>query len=290
VTDPLEVSRLSSLMAIASGRHDIAIGLVDGPVDRTHPALASAAIDELGHAPHSGCAYAQSLACIHGTFIAGILVAKRSAAAPGICEGCRLVVRPVFDERAEVRASLPTCSPENACAAIVQMIDAGVRVINLSIGFSSPTLEAHRCFDQAIDHAMRRGVIVVMAAGNQGQLAGASMTRHAWVIHVVACDAHAMPSAASSLGASIARHGLMAPGHDIRSTSPGGGSATLSGTSVAAPFVTGTIALLWSMFPRLGASEVRHAVLAAAVGRRRALVPSLLDAWGAYESLQRFAR
>ena len=55
---------------------------------------------------------------------------------------------------------------------------------------------------------------------------------------------------------------------------------------MAAPFVTGTIALLWSMFPRASAAEVKHAVMMSAYGRRRTtIVPPLLDAWASYQTM-----
>ncbi len=60
---------------------------------------------------------------------------------------------------------------------------------------------------------------------------------------------------------------------------------TRSGTSVAAPFVTGTLALLWSLFPDAAAGLVKLAVTQAGVARRRSVVPPLLDGWGAYQAL-----
>ncbi|OKH51474.1 hypothetical protein NIES2101_17990 [Calothrix sp. HK-06] len=51
----------------------------------------------------------------------------------------------------------------------------------------------------------------------------------------------------------------------------------------AAPFVTGTIALLWSEFPTAEAIEVKLAVTQAYAGKRKTVVPPLLDAWAAYQ-------
>ncbi len=55
--------------------------------------------------------------------------------------------------------------------------------------------------------------------------------------------------AASNLGSSIARRGLMAPGDAVTSLGTNGQTVTSGGTSAATPFVTGAIALLWSIFP-----------------------------------------
>ena len=95
---------------------------------------------------------------------------------------------------------------------------------------------------------VRRGAIVVAAAGNQGALGGFAITRHPWVIPVTACDNRGMPISESNLGGSIGRRGLAAPGDAVTSLSAAGQVLTFGGTSVAAPFVTGAIALLWSEF------------------------------------------
>ena len=80
----------------------------------------------------------------------------------------------------------------------------------------------------------------------------------------------------------------MAPGEGVTSLGAEGAPLSLGGTSVAAPFVTGTIALLWSMFPRASVAEVKHAVTMGAYGRRRTtIVPPLLDAWASYQTIAR---
>jgi subtilisin family serine protease len=61
-----------------------------------------------------------------------------------------------------------------------------------------------------------------------------------------------------------------------------GQPVTSGGTSAAVPFVTGAIALLWSIFSEAGAAEVKSAVTRAGV-RRATIVPPRLDAWAAYQ-------
>jgi subtilisin family serine protease len=84
----------------------------------------------------------------------------------------------------------------------------------------------------------------------------------------------------------VGRRGLLAPGEGVVSLRAEGEPLTSGGTSVAAPFVTGTIALLWSIYPRASAAEVKHTVMMSASGRRRTtIVPSLLDAWVSYQTM-----
>lgn len=77
----------------------------------------------------------------------------------------------------------------------------------------------------------------------------------------------------------------MAPGVGIISLGPDGGPQTFDGTSAAAPFVTGTIALLWSEFPRVSITYMTLAVLQCWSTQRRSIVPPLLDARAAYQAL-----
>jgi subtilisin family serine protease len=91
----------------------------------------------------------------------------------------------------------------------------------------------------------------------------------------------------SNLGASIGRCGLGAPGDAITSLGAISEPVTMGGTSVATPFVTGAVALMWSEFANATAAEVRSAVTQAGVRRRTAIVPPLLNAWTGYQALSR---
>jgi subtilisin family serine protease len=77
----------------------------------------------------------------------------------------------------------------------------------------------------------------------------------------------------------------MAPGEAITSLGTRGEPVTSSGTSIAAPFVTGTAALLWSVFPTATAAEIKRAILQADAIPRKAIVPPLLNAWAAYRAM-----
>src|SRR5690348_15378340 len=95
---PFDVIRLRPLMERTNGNPEIRIGLLDGPVALDHPDLRSAVIREVTATPNGGCRDTSSVACIHGTFVAGMLVANGGSTAPGICPGCTLLVRPIFTE------------------------------------------------------------------------------------------------------------------------------------------------------------------------------------------------
>jgi subtilisin family serine protease len=177
------------------------------------------------------------------------------------CPGCTLLVRPVFAETFSGDAELPSAGPEELAAAILECIKAGARIINLSLALMQSSVRDRLALAEALDHAARQGVILVAAAGNQGAITSTVITAHHWVIPVAACDLRGRPLDQTNLGASIGRRGLLAPGEQITSLGAGGQPLTLSGTSAATPFVTGAIALVWSLSPAATGAELRLAVL-----------------------------
>jgi subtilisin family serine protease len=282
---PVELVKLVALMELAGGgKRAIVIGLIDGPVATDHPDLAAENIRDISEGNSGTCSQADSFACMHGTFVAGILCAKVGSAAPAICPNCTLLVHPIFSEAASGKAEIPSATPEQLAAAIIKTIDAGARILNLSSALALTSTRGERKLEAALDRALSRGVIVVAAAGNQGVLGSSAITRHPWVISVAACDLHGRPIGYSNLGSSIGRRGLRAPGLGVTSLGADGKPRMFGGTSAAAPFVTGAIALLYSAFPAASAAQIKMAVTQTSVPRRT-VVPPLLDAWGAYQTL-----
>ncbi|HET7101974.1 MAG TPA: S8 family serine peptidase, partial [Terriglobia bacterium] len=160
------------------------------------------------------------------------------------------------------------------------------RIINLSAALVHPSSRGERQLQTALDYTARRGVLVIAAAGNQGTISSSAVTRHPWVIPVAGCDSQGIPTPESNLGNSIGRRGLAAPAQNITSLGANGGFQTFGGTSAAAPFVTGALALLWSEFPAAFAGELKLAIMQSRRRARTTLVPPLLDAWEAYQTLE----
>jgi subtilisin family serine protease len=240
----LDLVKLTALMERTSGQPEMMVGLLDGPVATNHPDLESEHIREMPGSIRGVCTQTKSVACLHGTFVAGILCAKWSANAPAICPNCTLLVHPIFAETQSGSLHMPSATPEELAAAILDSIKAGARVLNLSVALVRPSPAGQRELEEALDYAARRGVIAVAASGNQGAVGSSAIPRHPWAIPVVAYDLRGRPISQSNLGGSIGRRGLGAPGDDVTSLEADGRSITFGGTSVAVPFVTGAIALL----------------------------------------------
>jgi hypothetical protein len=159
--------------------------------------------------------------------------------------------------------------------------------VNLSLAFTGSWLRREPELQEALEWASARDALVVAAAGNQGSVGGSPVLRHDAVVPVTAHGRDGRLMTISNVGRSAARRGVGALGEPVPTLGPSPEApGLLSGTSAAVPFVTGALALLWSAFPAAGASDLRHALAAGHGGRRRALVPPLLDARAAYDYLR----
>jgi subtilisin family serine protease len=286
--DPLAQTRLLSLMSVSGGSPDITIGVIDGPLDLNHPAFQGSRIRTVKDSQRVACKNASDTACIHGTFVTGILCAKRGLSAPAICPDCSIIVNPIFRRDPTTNnwgVATPAVTFEELTDAIMETIDTGVKIINLSLGLSTSSLTVYDKLQQVYDYALRKGVIMVVAAGNQGSIGSISLINHQWLIPVAACDENGMLDSSSNFGASIGHRGVMAPGVNIMSTYPGGRYTRMSGTSFAAPFVTGSIALLWSVFPNATATAIIQS-LTKRTSNCRSIIPPLLNVEAAYSKLK----
>ena len=172
----------------------------------------------------------------HGTHVAGIVVLTAPQAS-------LLVVRVLDSEgRGDVKS---------VAAGIRWAVANGARVINLSLGL----LQQSSAIDIALAEAQVRGVVCVASAGNWGaeypQEYPAMSPR---VISVAATDAENRPAVFTSFGETV---DVCAPGVAIRSAYPGGRYLLWSGTSMAAPFVSGAAALLVGLHPDWNLSALR---------------------------------
>jgi subtilisin family serine protease len=137
--------------------------------------------------------------------------------------------------------------------------DHGARVINLSLGASIPS----ETLASAVDYAIQSGVIVIGAAGNFDSDAPYYPAALDGVIAVGATDSKGERWAKSDYGDYI---DLVAPGdliystyHDLNNIYHG--YTYMSGTSMAAPFVSGVAGLLLSIAPELSAKDVTDALI-----------------------------
>jgi len=147
----------------------------------------------------------------------------------------------------------------NAVRALNYAVANGAKVINNS--YAGGGYDA--AMATAINNARNHGVIIVAAAGNDGTNNDTSPVYPASytadnVISVAATDRYDHLANFSNYGQSV---DIAAPGVSIYSTLPNGRYGTYSGTSMAAPHVTGSLALVWDAHPNWTYRQVIDAVL-----------------------------
>lgn len=256
----------SELLALASARSAPTLGLVDGPVDASHPAFAAARVHTVdGQTP--ACIDPRSPACRHGTFVAGQLV-RRSPRS-------ELVTHSIFCEASSLHAC-PVVGPRDLAIAIEALVDRGARIINMSVGLRGEAPGSMESLQRAYHQARRRGVLLVAAAGNDGQHDVNPLFRDEWVIPVAAHDRQGTILPSSNRGGMVASHGLLAQGAELGGPAADDDATQMQGTSVAAPLVTAAAALLWSLHPDATAEQIRRALLRPDQARHAEL-PPLLD-------------
>lgn len=217
----------------------------------------------------------------HGTHVAGIISAAGHRVPRGMAGRCRAVPLRVL---AGARTS-PQGRPfgvGSLCdidAGIKVGIERGAAVLNLSLGTSATELEpgARAPHQDVCAYAERQGVVVVAASGNDGSDVPFYPAALPTVLAVGSVDAAGRTSAFTSTGPHVVLH---APGEDVVGLSLHGYRRS-TGTSHAAPFVSGAAALLASYAARTGralsAADVRRLLLDSATPRTRG-GPPVLDA------------
>ena len=185
----------------------------------------------------------------HGTHVAGILGARgdNELGTTGVCWEIALMALKAFNERGEGRVS-------DAVEAIHYAVDNGAKIINASWGLTQKSF----ALEQAIDYASTAGVLVVAAAGNGKTDAPSYPAAFEEVLSVAALDANDKRALFSNYGPDV---DLAAPGQNIYSTLPESSYGAASGTSMAAPHISGVAALVLSRFPAFQREDVRDILL-----------------------------
>jgi subtilisin family serine protease len=191
----------------------------------------------------------------HGTHVSGIIAADHTTGSmQGLAPQAQIVPANFMDNTGS--GSL------GAAIQAIQYVSArGVKVINASWGgpVCSQTLKT------VIGGLAAKNILFVAASGNDGADLDSTPDYPANFnfpnqINVAASNAADFLTSWSNTSFDIVHLG--APGDNIYSSVPGNTYAFMSGTSMAAPFVTGTAALLWSLRPKATASQIRQAILA----------------------------
>lgn len=188
----------------------------------------------------------------HGTHCAGI-----AGAVTGNNIGIASWLPPGLDIKIsgiKVLNFLGTGTQRSIISGMIEAADLGASVISISIGGVTSD-ERERAYEEAVKYCTSKGSIVVIAAGNSN--IDARQITPANIPGVIAVTAINDKLDKAFFGNTVDKleMGLAAPGQDILSTMPNNKYKTNSGTSMAAPFVSGVIGLMKYFDPALSANE-----------------------------------
>jgi subtilisin family serine protease len=188
----------------------------------------------------------------HGTHVSGTITAQRNNyGVTGIAYDAKIMPVKVLNDAG-------SGSYNGIANGIYYAVNNGANVINLSLGgsFSNRTLQ------NAVEYANSKGVVVVMAAGNDGSSRPGFPARYAnnTGIAVGAVDRNNNLADFSNRAGTNQLAYVTAPGVDVYSTVPNNQYASFSGTSMATPHVAGVVALMLSANPNLTPAQVRQII------------------------------
>lgn len=184
----------------------------------------------------------------HGTFVAGIISGKtnNNEGIAGIAGG---------DNGSGIKI-LPYCiginSPNSGLVddAIIEAVDNGVRVIQLSLSISQSSY-----VDDAIQYAINNGVVVVCSSGNESSSSVGYPASNTNVISVGATDQNDQRASFSNYGNDL---DVVAPGTNIYSTTLYNSYTNSNGTSFSSPQISALAGLILCINPNLTSQEVRN--------------------------------
>lgn len=241
---------------IASGSANIKVAILDTGIDQDHEDLSSKVVVNKNFTD----SFTVDDFYGHGTHVGGIVAAvtDNSIGVAGGCPLCTLMNVKVLNDSGSGAYSW-------VANGITYSADNGAKVINMSLGGSSPS----RTLEKAVNYAWNKGVVLTGAAGNSGNKSKTYPGAYTNVIAVAATDNKDQKASFSSYGSWV---DVAGPGVNIFSTFPNHSykiNKSLnydfgSGTSMATPMTSAAAALIWSTPYGTSSSSVRSRLEATA--------------------------
>jgi type VII secretion-associated serine protease mycosin len=240
----------------------VTVAVLDTGVDADHPDLRGSVLAErdlVGMGAEPG----DPSWAAHGTAMAGIIAGHGhgpggDSGVIGVAPEARILpVRVLLEDDDPARDEAREARSGALADGIRWAADQGADVINLSLGDDSESAHPDPEEDAAVRYALARGAVVVASAGNGGENGDpvSYPAGYPGVIAVTAVDRSGAPAEFSTRRWYAT---VSAPGQDVIVADPDGRYYAGWGTSAAAAFVSGTVALLLSAHPDLTPAQVRR--------------------------------
>lgn len=260
--------------AIAQRGKGVTLAVIDSGISSSHPALA----DKVSGRFTAFAKDSAKLDTHHGTAVASIIAARQGMR--GVASEVKLLSAQVFATSEE---GYVTADSYDIARGIDWAVANGANILNLSFaGDQDPLVKA------VLQKASERGVISIAAAGNEGVGAPAAYpAAYDNVIAVTATDADDGLYDFANRGGHVE---IAAPGVDVLVASGEDGYALESGTSMAAAYISGSVALMLERVQGLSPEKIKKFLAVAArdlgdVGRDPDFGHGLLDAGKAVSGL-----
>ena len=261
---------LPSAWDITTGSSSITVGVLDTGIDFDHPDLENQLNQNLSRnfVDASGYSNVENYPGNHGTATAGIIGAQENHGTriTGVCWDVTLISLRVFKESILGKV---TGERSDIIEAIQYAESVGIDILNCSGGVLELTTDEATLMYQAVQNYS--GLLVCSAGNNKSDndeipVYPANLPYSNVISVGASTDSDQIwidPDPNSNLGSNFGDYSvdLFAPGEDINSTIVGDGYASNSGTSFAAPFVTGVAALLLSIHPELTPAQIRQTII-----------------------------
>ena len=252
----LTFTGISDAWAITEGSPDVVVAIIDTGVDIYHPELVSS-IASTGYNSYFG---QEGLEYViddrgHGTQVTGVIAADKdngigiAGAAPEVSILPIKANTILYDSSGKAR---PTSSFRDSSIidGILYAIEQEADIINISVGNTSYNV----LVQQAVDQAEAAGVLVVAAAGNTGKQQYVYPASLNYSLSVGSVSDTMLKSFFTTYNDKL---DVMAPGHNIVTTTKDGYYTVMSGTSFASPYVAAMAAMLKSVYPEMTPADIR---------------------------------
>lgn len=273
------------LHGVKKVKREIIVAVLDSGIDVNHPELKDSILDKgRNFAPdkedfsddvfdHTG----------HGTHVSGVIAAKNNqSGVAGFGDFIKILPIKIFHKNESQYKKKPLS--KRIIQGINYAVEQGADIINLSLGW--PKVMHSKRLQKAIDDALKAGVMIVSASGNSSNVSSI----YPCIINEVICVGSVGPEGKLSGFSNFAQNvDVLAPGEMILSTYPMHkaplkysvqGYEIMSGTSQAAPLITGMIAAIKAVFPLENSSLIKKRLFASSKSSQKTLfgIPNLKDA------------
>ncbi|MFG2880175.1 type VII secretion-associated serine protease mycosin [Streptomyces sp. NPDC048337] len=239
----------------------VTVAVLDTGVDASHPDLAGQVLDGTDLVG-MGAGRGDRAWARHGTAMAGIIAghghgSSRGQGVLGVAPQARILpVRVILEEGDPGRAQARDSKGGALAEGIRWAADHGADVINLSLGDDSDSAHHEAGEDEAVQYALAKGVVVVASAGNGGE-AGDRVSYPAAYPGVIAVTAVDRKGRKARFSTRNWYATVSAPGVDIVIADPDRSYYEGWGTSAAAAFVSGAVALVKAAHPDLSPAQIK---------------------------------